>query len=172
MNDPNQRRVQYRLPEPFSNCWRSLRNGFSKLACLLAGLGILRVAIFCGLLAATLVGAQEPPATPPSQTESKQSHGKHSHANDFLVKGTVFTDKAYALPGVEVRLRRTGEKKFRWERYSNSRGEFGVIVPRGAEYEMVLHVKGFVDQKRDVDARTGTSLEDLTFSMEPAGSKK
>jgi hypothetical protein len=156
---------------------RSLQRDFSKLARVVRGLAnasfaIFRVAIFCGLLAVTLASAQEPPVAPPSQTENTQSHGKHSHANDFLVKGTVFTDKAYALPGVEVRLRRSGEKKFRWERYSNSRGEFGVIVPRGAEYEMVLHVKGFVDQSRSVDARTGDSLQDLTFSMEPVGSKK
>src|SRR6266705_1861939 len=65
--------------------------------------------------------AQEPapPAsagTPqfPAVTPNKPSKKKYSHVNDFLIRGTVFTDKALSFPGVQLRIRRAGEKKFRW----------------------------------------------------------
>jgi hypothetical protein len=80
----------------------------------------------------------------------------------------VFTDKALAFPGVQLHIRRAGEKKFRWEDSSNSRGEFAIRVPQGTEYEMVVHAKGFVDQARSIDARNATSDNSIVFRMEPA----
>jgi hypothetical protein len=117
---------------------------------------------------------QPPAATPASPgTGTSSSTRKHSHANDFLIRGTVFTDKALAFPAVQLRIRRTTEKKFRWETYTNSRGEFAVRVPQGLEYEMVIHAKGFADQTRTIDAKTGLSESSVTFRMEPAaGGKK
>ena len=50
----------------------------------------------------------------PAVTPSKPARKKYSHANDFLIRGTVFTDKALSFPGVQLRIRRAGEKKFRW----------------------------------------------------------
>jgi hypothetical protein len=39
-------------------------------------------------------------------------------------------------------LRRAGEKKFRWEAWSNHRGEFGIRVPAGrGEYILVPEQK-------------------------------
>jgi len=53
-------------------------------------------------------------ASPPQSSSSANGRQKYSHANDFLVRGTVFTDKALSFPGVQLRIRRAGEKKFRW----------------------------------------------------------
>jgi hypothetical protein len=108
------------------------------------------------------------PASPPQSSSSANSKQKYSHANDFLIRGTVFTDKALSFPGVQLRIRRAGEKKFRWEDQTNSRGEFAIRVPQGTQYEMVVRAKGFVDQARTVDARTGSGENNVVFRMEPA----
>jgi hypothetical protein len=107
-----------------------------------------------------------PPAQPQSSSSSKGVKPKHSHANDFLIGGTVFTDKSLAFPGVQLRIRRTGEKKFRWEDSTNSRGEFAIRVPQGSEYEMVVRAKGFTEQIRTIDARTGSGDNNVVFQME------
>ncbi len=110
-----------------------------------------------------------------SSSSSSSSSGKRgkSHANDFLVIGTVFTDKAYALPGAHIRVRRTSEKKFRWETYTNSRGEFAFRVPQGGEYEIVIIAKGFADQNEAVSAKSGISEDNVVYRMQPAsGGKK
>jgi hypothetical protein len=116
--------------------------------------------------------ALAPQAAVASQTESsssaKNGKQKYSHANDFLIRGTVFTDKALSFPGVQLRIRRSAEKKFRWEDQTNSRGEFAMRVPQGTQYEMVAHVKGFADQARTIDARTGSGENNVVFRMEPA----
>jgi hypothetical protein len=116
------------------------------------------------------------PAAQPSPSSSSSSssnkHG-HSHANDFLVLGTVFTDKAYALPGAKIHVRRSSEKKFRWETYTNSRGEFAVRVPQGDEYEIVVLAKGFADQNNPVSAKSGISEDTVVYRLQPAsGGKK
>jgi hypothetical protein len=120
--------------------------------------------------------AQEPPPTSPSAPATqtpvaapdKTEKKKYSHKNDFLIKGTVFNEKALSFPGVELRIRVTGEKKFRWESYTNSRGEFAVRVPQGSSYEMVVRVKGFAEQTRTIDARNGADADNMVFRMEPA----
>ena len=117
----------------------------------------------------------QPPATTPASpsTGTSSSKRKYSHANDFLIRGTVFTDKALAFPAVQLRIRRSTEKKFHWETYTNSRGDFAVRVPQGLEYELVIHAKGFADQTRAIDAKAGLSETTVTFRMEPtAGVKK
>jgi hypothetical protein len=119
--------------------------------------------------------AQTPAAQPsqPSSSSSSSSGKRGKHANDFLVIGTVFTDKAYALPGAHIRVRRTGEKKFRWETYTNSRGEFAFRVPQGGEYEIVIIAKGFADQNESVSTKSGISEDTVVYRMQPAsGGKK
>src|SRR5271170_2009682 len=130
-------------------------------------------------LASAFSRAQEPAppapqAPPPSQPPApeKPQKQKYSHADDFLIIGTIFDPSGYAFPGVELRIRRTNEKKYRWDSYTNSRGEFAVRVPQGADYEMVIHVKGFVDQTRPLDAKTGVSEARIVFRMESAGGQK
>ncbi len=108
-------------------------------------------------------------ASPPqSSSSAKSGKQRYSHANDFLIRGTVFTDRALSFPGVQLRIRRSGEKKFRWEDQTNSRGEFAIRVPQGTQYEMVVRVKGFADQIRTIDARTGSGENNVVFRMEPA----
>ena len=120
---------------------------------------------------------QPPPANPPASVNppapaESSSKPKYSHAHDFLIRGTVFTPNAFAFPGLHLRIRRAGEKKFRWETYTDSRGEFAVRVPQGLQYEMVIVAKGFADQTRTIDARGGLSEDTVVFRMEPAGGKK
>lgn len=148
---------------------------------------VLGTAAFMISLGQDLARSQEPappPASnPPSQStgsapsnttkESKSGKHRYSHANDFLIRGTVFTQAARAFPGVHLRIRRTSEKKFRWESLTNSRGEFAMRVPQGSEYEVLAHAKGFGDQTRAIDAKNGLSEDNLVFRMEPMpGGKK
>ena len=103
----------------------------------------------------------------------KAGKKKYSHANDFLIRGSVFNEKALSFPGVELRLRSAGQKKYRWQTYTNSRGEFAVRVPPGAKYEILIHVKGFANEVRTVDATNGLNEETLVFRMQPiAGGKE
>ena len=135
---------------------------------LLAGACLLLFA-----LAASLRAAQEAPPTAPSTAvpdsspKDKPSQKKYSHANDFLIRGTVFNEKALSFPDVELRLRKEGEKKYKWETYTNSRGEFAVRVPQGSNYEILVHVKGFTDQTKTVEAKGGGNEETLVFRMQP-----
>ncbi len=93
--------------------------------------------------------------------------------NEFLIFGTVFTPEGFALPGTRIHVRRTEEKKWRWEATSDARGEFAVRVPRGAQYEMEASAKGFAPLTRKVESRTGDRV-DLAFRLErsPRGGKK
>jgi hypothetical protein len=120
---------------------------------------------------------QEPPTPPPrsstatpppAASTSKPGKKKYSHANDFLIRGTVFDDKALSAPGVQLKIRRAGDKKFRWESYTNSRGEFAVRVPQGSDYEVVIRAKGFAEQTRAIDAKNGANTESVVFRMQLA----
>jgi hypothetical protein len=142
---------------------------------------ILCLAVLAPSFSAAFAGAQEPAPAPsasspssggPASTPGKPGKKKYSHANDFLIRGTVFTDKALSFPGVRLRIRKAGEKKFRWESYTNSRGEFAVRVPQGSDYEMVVRAKGFAEQTRAIDAKTGGNEESMVFRMLPAAGGK
>lgn len=82
-----------------------------------------------------------------------------------MILGTVFNEKALSFPGVQVRVRRAGEKKFKWETHTNERGEFAVRVPPGFDYEVVVREKKYkaqtktVDSKVDVQQRLSIKLE-------------
>jgi hypothetical protein len=123
--------------------------------------------------AASVAAAQEaPPAAPPSpapdsSSKEKPDKKKYSHLNDFLIRGTVFNERALSFPEVELRLRKEGEKKYKWQTYTNSRGEFAVRVPQGSNYEILVHMKGFVDQTKTVEAKGGGNLETVVFRMQP-----
>jgi len=138
--------------------------------------GMAAAFVFCP---AVFSGAQEPtppppqtPAASPAPVPGKPQKQKYSHANDFLIIGTVFDPKGYAFPGAELRIRRSSEKKYRWDGYTNSRGEFAVRVPQGSDYEIVVRAKGFTDQTRALDAKTGVSEARIVFRMEPAAGEK
>jgi len=85
-----------------------------------------------------------------------------------LITGTVFNEKALSFPEVKVRIRQTSEKKFRWETYTNSRGEFAVRVPEGNAYEVQVQVKNFKEQSQTVKADAGAVQQRLSCRLEPA----
>ena len=133
-----------------------------------AGVCLLLFAVAASRTAAQAVPAAAPAtAAPDSSSKEKPSKKKYSHANDFLIRGTVFNEKALSFPDVELRLRKEGEKKYKWETYTNSRGEFAVRVPEGSNYEILVHVKGFTDQTKTVEAKGGGNEENVVFRMQP-----
>ena len=73
-----------------------------------------------------------------------------------------------SFPGVQVRIRRADERKFRWETYTNSRGEFAVRVFPGYEYEVITHVKKYRDQSNLVNGKADVQ-ERLSIKLQPAG---
>jgi hypothetical protein len=116
-------------------------------------------------VAATPAGTQ--PAAPNS---SRGKKAKHSHADDLVIRGTVFNERGLALPGVKLRIRRSDQKKSRWETYSNSRGEFAVRVPKGPDYEIAAESKGFAKQSQAIN---GQSEDNVVLHMQPvSGGKK
>ncbi len=113
------------------------------------------------------------PAPPPQESASPQQpagkkHRKQIHENDFLIKGTVFNPQGMSLPGAELRIRRSGEKNFHRQAPTDRRGEFAIWVPLGADYELVVRARGFEEQTRAVDAKTGARQEDMVFRMQSA----
>ena len=116
----------------------------------------IAIAGFAWLAGATLAfGA---PGVPQSSSKS--------HAHDFVIFATIFTERGFALPGARVRVRRSDEKKFRWEGASDHSGELAFRVPQDAEYEMTVEARGYKMQTRQVDAREDNRA-DLTIRMEP-----
>lgn len=113
-----------------------------------------------------------PPAGQTTQTREKnEKKKKHSHQHDFLLIGTVFTEKGFSFEGAELHVRRMTEVKFRWEARSDRRGEFAIRVPQGADYQIGVQAKGFQGQTRTVDAKSG-DREDLVFRLVPASRGK
>jgi len=133
------------------------------------------------MISAVVARAQQPPPPPPPDAPQTSAPpdtaaanaAKHKrHLDDFLIHGTVFNDKALSLPGAQLRIRRADEKKFRWTTYTNSRGEFAIRVPPGADYEVVVLSKGFADATQKVNASNGLSDETMVFRMELPERKK
>jgi len=117
-----------------------------------------------------------PPASstgqaPVSSSVSTSGKIKSKPVPSFLIIGTVFNDKALSFPGVQVRIRQTGEKKFRWETYTNSRGEFAVRVPPGYDYEVVIQEKNYAGQTRSVDGKVDVQQR-LSVQLEPLSKTK
>lgn len=108
-----------------------------------------------------------PPASPKAPAQESSSTSKHkSKIPPFLILGTVFNEHALAFPGVEVRIRRKGDKKFRYDTYTNSRGEFAIRVPDGIEYEVVVREKNYKQQSQVVVANAADIQKRLTFKLE------
>jgi len=111
---------------------------------------------------------EAPTAAPPVAPthESSSTSKRKSKIPTFLILGTVFNEHALAFPGVEVKIRRKGEKKFRYDTYTNSRGEFAIRVPDGIEYEVVVRQKNFKEQSQIVAANMADVQKRLTFKLE------
>jgi hypothetical protein len=128
-------------------------------------LSIAWLPLLAGQDAATPAGTQPAPSDSSSARKSK-----HSHADDLVIRGTVFNERGLALPGVKLRIHRSDQRKSRWETYSNSRGEFAVRVPKGPDYEIAAESKGFAKQSQAIN---GQSEESVVLHMQPVtGGKK
>src|SRR5713101_573909 len=133
-------------------------------------------------LAVAIASTQEPVSSPrssapaaqtPEATSNKPDEKKCSHANDFIIRGTLFNENALSFPGVALRIRRTTDKKFRWPSYTTPRGDFAVRVPQGSDYEMVVRAKGFAEQTRAIDTKNGENEARIVLRMQPiTGDKK
>jgi hypothetical protein len=136
---------------------------------------VVSLLLACTALLAPALWAQQnaQPAQLQTESSSAKSAGSGSkHADDFLLRGTVFTQEGLALSGAELHIRRSAEKKPKWETATNSRGNFAVRVKMGCDYEVVVSAKGFKDQSVAVDAKTGERFKDLVFRMEHQEGKK
>ncbi len=111
-------------------------------------------------------------AQKPSSGESSTAKKKDNKVPPFVIIGTVFDEKAMAFPGLEVRVRLKGDKKFKWSTSTNSRGEFAVRVPEGPDYEVVVQVKHYQDVSRFVSANGGVIQEQLSIRMKPVSQEK
>jgi Carboxypeptidase regulatory-like domain len=101
-----------------------------------------------------------------ANTGSSSSKTKKREIPSFLIIGTVFNERDLSFPGVQVRIRRSDDRKFRWETYTNSQGEFAVRVPPGYQYEVVIHVKKYKDQNQPVDSKVDVQKR-LSIKLEP-----
>ncbi|MGH9603801.1 MAG: carboxypeptidase-like regulatory domain-containing protein, partial [Terriglobales bacterium] len=80
-------------------------------------------------------------AAPPPEKEKEKPYA--------LIFGTVFGPDARGVAGVRVKIRRSDQKKAKWELYSDRRGEFAQRVPAGkADYVIWADLKGPKDQPR------------------------
>jgi hypothetical protein len=113
----------------------------------------------------------ESPGARESDTGSSSSKTKNRLIPSFLILGTVFNENALSFAGVQVRIRRSGEKKFLWDTYTNSRGEFAVRVPPGYDYEVFVRVKKYEDQTQNVDGKVDVQQR-LSIKMELKGQAK
>ena len=95
--------------------------------------------------------------------EAQNASGSQTHV--FVIFATVFTDRGFALTGARARVRRSDQKKFRWEGTSDHQGEVAFRVPPDAEYELTIEARGFKPETLKVDARESNQA-DLTIRME------
>lgn len=114
---------------------------------------------------------QSAPASTTRQAESN-SNGKKRNLPGYVILGTVFNEKALAYPNARVQIRREAEKKYHWETYTNSRGEFAVRVPEGQEYEVLVKEKRYKEIAMKVSAKAGDLQERLSIRLEPVKQEK
>jgi len=97
----------------------------------------------CGVALALLCGivlsqdTAKAPATPSHDELARHEHAHHQLAPYAVIFCTVWDPDSHPVYGVHVQLRRADEKKFRWEAYSDHRGELAFRVPPGkVDYEL------------------------------------
>lgn len=85
-----------------------------------------RRSLLLGLAAAALLSL-------PAGGQSREA--RQARAPYALIFGTVWDQEGFPVQGVDVRIRRAGQKRSRWQLVSDRRGEFAQRVPAGqAEY--------------------------------------
>ena len=107
---------------------------------------------FCLLLALSLSGALVP--APLRSSPPQTASGKQDYA---LIFGTVWGPDSRPIAGVLIRIRRASDKKFRWERTSDRRGEFAQRVPVGTQDYVI---------QADTGAAKGTPKAQVTVHID------
>jgi hypothetical protein len=83
-----------------------------------------------------------------SAAGGSESAPKQAEKPYALIFGTVWGPNDYPLYGVKVKIRRSENKRTRWEVYSNHRGEFEQRLPVGpADYLVWADLKGYKTPK-------------------------
>ncbi len=94
--------------------------------------GSILLLLYCGMPAASAWSRMVPP---------QDRRPEKSYA---LIYGTVYGPDNLTIYGVKVHIRRSGQKKPKWELYSDHAGEFAQRVPAGqATYIVWADLKGF-----------------------------
>jgi hypothetical protein len=147
--------------------WVIVRATIATVATIITGTTITTAS----MLSRQAPAAQEPAAPQESKTAASESSsttkGKRSHANELLIRGTVFNEHGLSMHGVKLRAQRANAKKPYWETYTNFRGEFAVRVPKGSDYQIAAEMKGFATQSQAVNGKDGAAEEKIIFHMEP-----
>ncbi len=98
---------------------------------------------------------QEPAQPEPTQGSSAQVAPTPEYRQNrkiqpyAVISGTVFDARQMSVYGVKVKIRRSDEKKAKWELYSDHSGEFAQRVPPGpADYVVWAEVKTAKGQAR------------------------
>jgi hypothetical protein len=92
------------------------------------------LALFCSACAVLWGAPQEAAANPASAAKPAPTTKAASYA---LIFGTVWDPDGRPVYGIHTQLRRSSEKKIRWDAYSDHHGEFAFRVPSGKEdYEL------------------------------------
>jgi hypothetical protein len=96
--------------------------------------------------------AQEPSQTQAQSETKSETQTKHRIAPYALIFGTVWDAQNRPVYGVPVKIRRSDQKKPKWQLISDHRGEFAQRVPAGkADYVITADIKapkGKKDWKR------------------------
>jgi hypothetical protein len=93
--------------------------------------------------------------SPQSQTQPEvpaeaqtQPKSKHKVAPYALIFGTVWDAQNRPVYGVPIKIRRSDQKKAKWQVMSDHRGEFAQRVPAGkADYVVTADIKPPKDKK-------------------------
>jgi hypothetical protein len=84
-----------------------------------------------------------------------------------LIFGTVWGPNNHPVYGVKVKIRRAGDKKARWEVYSDHHGEFAQRVPAGrAEYVVSAEVKKASKTKEVSDLPAAADRTEVTVRIQ------
>ncbi len=117
---------------------------------------IVAVVLAVTILAVS-VGAQESSSQSQSQPDAQtntlpEAKSKHKIAPYALIFGTVWDAQNRPVYGVPIKIRRSDQKKAKWQVMSDHRGEFAQRVPAGkADYIITAEIKppkGKKDWKR------------------------
>lgn len=105
------------------------------------------LALLCSVCAVVRAAPQEAAAKPHSAANSATSSKIAPYA---LIFGTVWDSQSHPVYGIHVQLRRSGERKIRWDAYSDHHGEFAFRVPTGkVDYELLADPKSYKSIKNN-----------------------